>query len=106
MDTRDFKKLPLVMSCVYSGIMTYCAFLDPQSRRRLNPSERLLQWGDMFRASLIPMGALSALTSLTGLLQYYSSKNINWAIGSGIFAAILPYTMLILKPIFVNLLEA
>lgn len=80
------------------------AFIDPYSRQHLGPRERLSQWSDMFRAALIPMSSLCILTSLSGALQYYETHNTNWAIGAGLTAAILPYTMLIIKPVYSRIL--
>lgn len=71
MENRYFKKLPLVLSSSYTGLMAYAAFIDPQSRQHLGPRERLAQWSDMFRAALVPLGSLCVITAISGALQYY-----------------------------------
>ena len=105
MDNEYVKKLPLILSTLYVGTMSFGAFLDPLSRTRLNARQKLTQWSDMFRASLVPMTSLCVLSSLAGFLRYYQTMNASWAVGSGIMAAILPYTMVIVRPVFSRLLD-
>jgi hypothetical protein len=104
MEKKYFKKIPLILSCSYVGLMGFAAFIDPQSRQHLGPRERLAQWSDMFRGALIPLASFSALTSISGFLQYYETRNINWAIGATLVAAVLPYTSLVIKPVYSRLL--
>lgn len=106
MENKYLKKIPLLLASSYAGVMGFAAFIDPQSRQHLGPRERLSQWADMFRGALHPMIAFCGLTSITGFLQYYETKNINWAIGAGFIASILPFTSFIIKPVYTRLLEA
>lgn len=52
------------------------------------------------------MLSLSSGISLMGFFEYSERRNANWAIGAGIFAVIVPYTLLILRPLYIRLLEA
>lgn len=106
MENKYFRKLPLILSTTYVGLMAYPAFIEPYSRQRLDPRERLSQWTDAFKSCLVPMASLCVLTALSGALQYSETRNINWAIGTGLITAILPYTALVIKPVYDKILDA
>ena len=50
------------------------------------------------------MSLLNAGISILGALEYYETKNPSWALGAGVMAGIMSYTLMIVRPIFNKIL--
>jgi hypothetical protein len=104
MKNSYLRKLPLTLTCIYTGIMGFSAFIDSKGRKRLGPRERLSQWASMYKATLIPMSLLNIGISISGILEYYDTKNSNWAMGAGLMTGIISYTLFIIRPVIIKVL--
>jgi len=66
---------PVVLSAMTLGGASYCAFIEPLSRVRLDERSRLSQWAGSFIPSLKVFGFLGVCNAMLGYLKFRQTEN-------------------------------
>src|ERR1700761_6570584 len=91
--------LALVFASGLAGAGVYVNGVEQPARLTLDDTEMLKQWGPSDRRGVALMAILALASAIAGLLAYFESSDVRYAVGAVIAAASWPYTIYVMGPI-------
>jgi len=91
--------LALAFAAAFSGAALYVNVVEQPSRLALDDKAMLSEWGPSDQRGVALMAGLSLLSAALGLLAYFASQDVRWAIGALIVILAWPYTFFAMAPL-------
>ena len=91
--------LALVLAAAFSGAALYVNLVEQPARLELDDQAILNEWTPSDRRGAALLAALSLLSAGTGLIAYFSSEDVRWAIGALIVILSWPYAFFAMAPL-------
>jgi len=91
--------LALVLAAAFSGAALYVNLVEQPARLALDDQAMLNEWTPSDRRGVALLAALSLLSAAFGLVGYFESQDVRWAIGALIVILNWPYTFFAMSPI-------
>ena len=91
--------LALVLAAAFSGAALYVNLVEQPARLELDDQAILNEWTPSDRRGAALLAALSLLSAATGLIAYFSSEDVRWAIGALIVILSWPYAFFAMAPL-------
>ena len=91
--------LALVLAAGFSGAALYVNLVEQPARLALDDEAILNEWTPSDRRGVALMLGLSLLSAALGLVAYFESQDVRWAIGALIVILSWPYTFFAMAPL-------
>ncbi|THD48346.1 MAG: DUF1772 domain-containing protein [Bradyrhizobium sp.] len=91
--------LALALAAAFSGAALYVNLVEQPARLALDDAAMLDEWGPSDRRGVALLATLSLLSAALGLLTYFASQDVRWAIGALIVLLAWPYTLFAMSPL-------
>jgi hypothetical protein len=91
--------LALTLAAAFSGAALYVNLVEQPARLALDDAAMLSEWGPSDRRGVGLMATLSLLSAALGLVAYFASQDVRWAIGALIILLAWPYTLFAMSPL-------
>jgi len=91
--------LALVLAAAFSGAALYVNLVEQPARLALEDQAMLNEWTPSDRRGVALMAGLSLLSAALGLVAYFASQDVRWAIGALIVILAWPYTFFAMAPL-------
>jgi len=89
----------LIFASALAGAGVYVNGVEQPARLELDDAEMLKEWGPSDRRGVALMAILGLASAISGLLAYFETSDVRFAVGAVIAAASWPYTTYIMGPI-------
>ncbi len=89
----------LVLAAAFSGAAFYVNLVEQPARLALDDQAILNEWTPSDRRGVALLAGLSLLSAALGLVAYFSSQDVRWAIGALIIILSWPYTFFAMAPL-------
>ena len=100
-----FGLLALTFAALFTGAAFYINFAEQPARLLLDANSLLKQWGPSYKRGFIMQATLAVLSGIAGIIMYYNTQNLIWILGSVIILSNWPFTLLVIMPTNLKLLE-
>jgi hypothetical protein len=91
--------LALALAAAFFGAALYVNLVEQPARLALDDQAILNEWTPSDRRGVALMLGLSLLSAALGLVAYFASQDVRWAIGALIVILVWPYTVFAMAPI-------
>jgi hypothetical protein len=91
--------LALALAAAFAGASLYVNLVEQPARLALDDAAMLSEWTPSDRRGVALLAALALLSAITGLLAYFESHDVRWAIGALIIILNWPYTLFAMSPL-------
>jgi hypothetical protein len=91
--------LALTLAAAFSGVALYVNLVEQPARLALEDEAMLSEWGPSDRRGVGLMATLSLVSAALGLVAYFASQDVRWAIGALIILLAWPYTLFVMTPL-------
>ncbi|MGD0562568.1 MAG: DUF1772 domain-containing protein [Roseiarcus sp.] len=91
--------LALVLAAAFSGAALYVNLVEQPARLALEDQAMLNEWTPSDRRGVALLMGLSLLSAALGLVAYFASQDVRWAIGALIIVLSWPYTFFVMAPV-------
>lgn len=91
--------LALALAAAFFGAALYVNLVEQPARLALDDEAILNEWTPSDRRGVALILALSLLSAAAGLVTYFSSQDVRWAIGALIVVLVWPYTFFAMAPL-------
>ena len=91
--------LALALAAAFSGAALYVNLVEQPARLALDDAAMLDEWGPSDRRGVGLLATLSLISAALGLLTYFASQDVRWAIGALIVLLAWPYTLFAMSPL-------
>src|SRR5271154_2839979 len=89
----------LALAAAFSGAALYVNLVEQPARLALDDAAMLSEWGPSERRGVGLMATLSVRPAALGLVAYFASQDVRWAIGALIILLAWPYTLFVMSPL-------
>jgi hypothetical protein len=91
--------LALALAAAFFGAALYVNLVEQPARLSLDDQAILNEWTPSDRRGVALMLGLSLLSAAFGLVAYFASQDVRWAIGALIVILVWPYTFFAMSPL-------
>ena len=91
--------LALALAAAFFGAALYVNLVEQPARLGLDDQAILNEWTPSDRRGVALILGLSLLSAALGLVAYFSSQDVRWAIGALIVILVWPYTVFAMAPL-------
>ena len=91
--------LALVLAAAFSGAALYVNLVEQPARLALDDQAMLNEWTPSDRRGVALLAGLSLLSAALGLVAYFASQDVRWAIGALIIILSWPYAFFVMAPV-------
>ena len=91
--------LALALAAAFFGAALYVNLVEQPARLALDDEVILNEWTPSDRRGVALMLGLSLLSAALGLVAYFASQDVRWAIGALIVILVWPYTVFAMAPL-------
>ncbi|MFZ1962571.1 MAG: DUF1772 domain-containing protein [Roseiarcus sp.] len=91
--------LALVLAAAFSGAALYVNLVEQPARLALEDQAMLNEWAPSDRRGVALLAGLALLSAALGLVAYFTSQDVRWAIGALIVILSWPYTFFAMAPL-------
>jgi hypothetical protein len=91
--------LALALAATFFGAALYVNLVEQPARLALDDEAILNEWTPSDRRGVALMAGLSLLSAALGLVAYFASQDVRWAIGALIVILVWPYTFFAMAPL-------
>jgi hypothetical protein len=94
-----------VAAGVFAGASAYVSVVDHPARLECGPALAIKGLGPATRRAAAMQGALAMLGLVSSVVAWFQGSGIGWLVGGLLLAVLVPYTLLVIKPINRRLLD-
>ena len=91
--------LALALAAAFFGAALYVNLVEQPARLALDDEAIINEWTPSDRRGVALMAGLSLLSAALGLVAYFSSQDVRWAIGALIIVLSWPYAFFAMAPL-------
>ena len=91
--------LALALAAAFFGAALYVNLVEQPARLALDDEAILHEWTPSDRRGVALILGLSLLSAALGLVAYFASQDVRWAIGALIVILVWPYTFFAMAPL-------
>jgi hypothetical protein len=96
----------LVFATAFASVAIYVGAVEHVARMQLPVAAALTQWKPAYKRGAVMQASLALLGSLAAFAVAYSSGDWRWWLGGAVLLANWPYTLIVIKPVNDQLLQA
>jgi Domain of unknown function (DUF1772) len=89
----------LALAAAFSGAALYVNLVEQPARLALDDQAILNEWTPSDRWGVALLAGLSLLSAVFGLVAYFESQDVRWAIGALLIIMSWPYTYFAMSPL-------
>jgi Domain of unknown function (DUF1772) len=89
----------LIFASALAGAGVYVNSVEQPSRLELDDAAMLKEWGPSDRRGVALMAILALAAAIGGLLAYFETSDVRFAVGAVVSASSWPYTIYVMGPI-------
>ena len=90
---------------LFAGAALYVTAVEHPARLECGQAFALQEFGPSYRRAAVMQGGLAALGLLAGLVAWYQGAGRAWLVGAMLLGALIPYTLIVIKPTNRRLLD-
>jgi hypothetical protein len=91
--------LALAVAAAFAGAALYVNLVEQPARLALDDQAMLNEWTPSDRRGVALLAGLSLVSAALGLIAYFESQDVRWAIGALIVILNWPYTFFAMSPL-------
>jgi hypothetical protein len=91
-------QLALIAAALFTGAALYVSLCEQPARLLLDDHALLAEWKAAYKRGALMQAPLAILGFLLGMLAWWQTGNLLWAIGGGLILANWPVTLFVIMP--------
>ncbi len=91
--------LALAFAAAFTGAALYVNIVEQPARLALDDQAMLNEWTPSDRRGVALLAAFALISAALGLLAYFDTKDVRWAIGALLIVLTWPYTYFAMAPL-------
>ena len=91
--------LALAFAAAFTGAALYVNLVEQPARLALDDEAMLDEWTPSDRRGVALLAGLALISAALGLLAYFDTQDVRWAIGALLIVLTWPYTFFAMAPI-------
>lgn len=95
----------IIAAGMFTGAAVYISLVEHAARLASGPPGAVAEFGASYRRGAPFMGSLLIAGIAAAAIAWMSSGNVAWFIGALVFAAPIPFTLVLIRPINTRLLD-
>jgi hypothetical protein len=92
-------QLAIVVAALFTGAAFYINFAEQPARLGLEPKSLLAEWKKSYERGYTMQASLVVIGFLLGMLAWWQTRELSWAVGAGVFLLNGPWTLLVIMPV-------
>jgi hypothetical protein len=97
--------IALVATALFAGAAVYVSLVEHPARERCGPAIAIAEFGPSYRRGSIMQGGLALIGGIAGVVRWATLGGSGWLTGGLLLAALIPYTLIAIKPTTQRLLD-
>ena len=97
--------IALVATALFAGAAVYVSLVEHPARESCGPALALAEFGPSYRRAAIMQGGLALVGGVAGIVRWATLGGPGWLAGGLLLAAMIPYTVIIIRPTNDRLLD-
>ena len=97
--------IALVATALFAGAAVYVSLVEHPARESCGPALALAEFGPSYRRAAIMQGGLALVGGVAGIVRWATLGGPGWLAGGLLLAAMIPYTMIVIRPTNDRLLD-
>lgn len=94
-----------ILSCaVFAGAAIYITFVEHPARMQCDTLTAASVWAPSYHRATLMQAPLAVLSCLAGVVVWWSSGAAIWLVGALLIGSVVPFTLIIIKPVNTRLL--
>ena len=89
----------LAFAAAFSGAALYVIWVEQPARMALDEEALLSEWAPSDRRGVALLAALALISALAGILTYFETQDVRWAIGALVIVSSWPYIFFAMAPL-------
>jgi hypothetical protein len=91
--------LALAFAAAFTGASFYVNWVEQPARLKLDDAALLSEWGPSDSRGVSLLAALALLAAIAGLIAYFDTQDISWAVGAVIILGSWLYAFFVMSPL-------
>lgn len=91
-------QLALIAAALFSGAALYVSVCEQPARLLLDDQSLLAEWKPAYKRGALMQAPLAIVGFLLGMLVWWQTADLLWAIGGGLMLANWPVTLFVIMP--------
>ncbi len=91
--------LALAFAAAFAGAALYVNLVEQPARLALDDQAMLNEWTPSDRRGVALLAGLALISAALGLLSYFETHDVRWAIGALLIVLTWPYTYFVMAPL-------
>jgi uncharacterized membrane protein len=88
-----------VLSCtLFTGAAIYINLVEHPARLSCGTEAAARQWAPSYRRATVMQATLALLAAVTGVVTWFHGEGIAWLWGGLLILAVVPFTLLVIRP--------
>jgi hypothetical protein len=97
--------IALVATALFAGAAIYVSLVEHPARERCATAVALAEFGPSYRRGAVMQGGLALIGGLAGVVRWATLGGAGWLAAGLLLAALIPYTLLVIRPTNERLLD-
>jgi hypothetical protein len=89
----------VLLCTLFTGAAIYINLVEHPARLSSGTEAAARQWGPSYRRAAVMQATLAILASATGIATWFHGEGIAWLWGGLLILAVVPFTLLVIRPI-------
>ena len=91
--------LALAFAAAFTGASFYVNWVEQPARLKLDDAALLSEWGPSDSRGVFLLSALALLAAIAGLIAYFDTQDLRWAVGAVIILGSWLYAFFVMSPL-------
>ncbi len=91
--------LALLLSALFTGAAIYVNLVEHPARLSCGTEAAARQWAPSYRRATSMQATLAIAAAVTGVMTWFHREGIAWLWGGLLILAVVPFTLIVIKPI-------
>src|SRR6201992_4380871 len=91
--------LALALAAAFTGASFYVNWVEQPARLKLDDAALLSEWGPSDSRGVFLLAALALLAAIAGLIAYFDTQDLLWAVGAVIILGSWLYAFFVMSPL-------
>src|SRR4029453_11967011 len=97
--------IQLVATALFTGAAIYVSMVEHPARQRCGTRLAIAEFGPSYRRGAIMQGGLALVGGVSGIVRLATGGGAAWLAGGVLLAALIPFTLIVIKPTNTRLLD-
>ncbi len=87
-----------LLCTLFTGAALYINFVEHPARLSCGTEAAARQWAPSYRRATVMQATLAILAAVTGVVTWLHGEGIAWLLGGLVILAVVPFTLVVIRP--------